>query len=38
MNVPETEKEVEGETEAHHHVKGEEIDQKEDKMVNHGKE
>jgi len=39
MNVPEAEKEVEGETEADHaHVKGEEIDQKEDKMVNHGKE
>jgi len=39
MNVPEPEKEVEGETEADHaHVKGEEIDHKEDKMVNHGKE
>jgi len=33
------EKEVEGETEAYHaHVKEEEIDQKKDKMVNHGKE
>jgi len=38
-NAQEAEEEAEEETEADHvHVKGEEIDQKEDKMVNHGKE